>query len=134
MMDFEQPVTGYPRLIVCGADDAIAFFQNAFGGTLAERITDAEGRVVHAKLMLGEYAVSIVEEVQEWGWLSPETLGGSPVLMQLDFENCDEVAKRMAAHGSHVVVPIVDRSYGKREGRLRDPFGHLWVLSQSIAA
>lgn len=134
MTDFEQPVTGYPRLIVCSADDAIAFIQNAFGGTLAERFTDAEGRVVHAKLMLGEFAVSIVEEVQEWGWHSPETLGGSPVLMQLDFGNCDVVAERMEAHGSHIVVPIADRPYGKREGRLRDPFGHLWILSQSISA
>jgi PhnB protein len=32
-----------------------------------------------------------------------------------------------------VVIPIQDRFYGKREGRVRDPFGHLWVLSRPIA-
>jgi len=39
----------------------------------------------------------------------------------------------MLVRKAEVVVPIEDRPYGKREGRLRDPFGHLWILSQQIA-
>ena len=29
-------------------------------------------------------------------------------------------------------VPIADRPWGKREGRVQDPFGHLWVFSKQI--
>ena len=29
-------------------------------------------------------------------------------------------------------MEIKDRPYGKREGRIRDPFGHLWVLSTTV--
>jgi PhnB protein len=30
------------------------------------------------------------------------------------------------------VIPVADRFYGHREGRIRDPFGHLWILSKPI--
>ena len=32
-------------------------------------------------------------------------------------------------HGAVVIVPIEDRPYGRCEGRVQDPFGHLWILS-----
>jgi len=43
------------------------------------------------------------------------------------------VAEKMVAEKADVVVPNKDRPYGKREGRIRDPFGHLWILSQQVA-
>lgn len=42
------------------------------------------------------------------------------------------VKRGMVERGARVVVEIKDRPYGKREGRVRDPFGHLWVLSATI--
>jgi len=47
--------------------------------------------------------------------------------------DCDMVAEKMVAEKADVVVPNKDRPYGKREGRIRDPFGHLWILSQQVA-
>jgi PhnB protein len=61
------------------------------------------------------------------------SLGGSTVLIQLEFENCDTVAEKMIVEKAEVVVPIKDRPYGKREGCIRDPFGHFWILSQQVA-
>lgn len=134
MSESQSPKDGYPRLVVQNADAAIAFVQDALGGVLVERFAGPDGIVVHSKLMLGEISISLVEEVRDWGWLSPVALGGSPVLIQLDFENCDAVAERMIEHKAEAIIPIKDRPYGKREGRFRDPFGHLWILSQDLAA
>jgi uncharacterized glyoxalase superfamily protein PhnB len=39
----------------------------------------------------------------------------------------------MIVEKAEVVVPIKDRPYGKREGCIRDPFGHFWILSQQVA-
>ena len=36
----------------------------------------------------------------------------------------------MVSAGAEVVFGIADQFYGRREGRLRDPFGHLWIISQ----
>jgi uncharacterized glyoxalase superfamily protein PhnB len=33
-----------------------------------------------------------------------------------------------------VLYPLADQFYGDRGGRLRDPFGHQWMLSQRIEA
>jgi uncharacterized glyoxalase superfamily protein PhnB len=132
-MPLPLPNDGFVRLVVRNADAAIGFVQDALAGTLVERFAETDGRVVHSRLSLGSLDVSIVEEVPEWGWLAPPSLGGSPVLVHLGFDDCDAVADRMVALGAEVVIPIKDRPYGKREGRLCDPFGQLWVLSQELA-
>jgi uncharacterized glyoxalase superfamily protein PhnB len=31
-----------------------------------------------------------------------------------------------------VVIPVSDSSYGYRQGRLADPFGFQWMVSQDI--
>jgi PhnB protein len=38
----------------------------------------------------------------------------------------------MVAAGARVVIAIADRPWGKREGRIADPSGHLWILSEPI--
>jgi PhnB protein len=34
--------------------------------------------------------------------------------------------------GAEVVYPLADQFYGERGGRVRDPFGQQWMLSQRI--
>ena len=31
-----------------------------------------------------------------------------------------------------MIHPLADQFYGEREGRLRDPFGHQWMLGSHI--
>uniref|UniRef100_E6VPV6 VOC domain-containing protein n=1 Tax=Rhodopseudomonas palustris (strain DX-1) TaxID=652103 RepID=E6VPV6_RHOPX len=85
------------------------------------------------KLALGDFRLSLSEEKPEWGWHSPQSLGGSPVLIQLELPDCVKVAEKMIAEKAEAVVPTKDRPYGKREGRIRDPYGHRWILSQEVA-
>jgi PhnB protein len=30
------------------------------------------------------------------------------------------------------LIPLADQFHGDRAGRVRDPFGHVWILSQKI--
>ena len=64
--------------------------------------------------------------------LSPATLGRTPVVLSLTFPNVDEAAARFIEAGGEVVIPVDDRPYGRRDGRLIDPFGHLWILGQPL--
>ena len=57
-----------PRLIVASPDEAIAFYQKAFGAELEERF-EQDGVVVHALLKIGRWTFSLSEEVVDWGWL-----------------------------------------------------------------
>lgn len=123
-----------PRLIVDGAEKAIAFYAQALGAEEVARFKDDKiGKIVHAELRIGGQSILLADEGKAWGNFAPTSLDGSPVLLTLQVANADATGKRMTDAGAEVVIPIEDRFYGAREGRLRDPFGHLWIISQTIA-
>lgn len=120
----------HPRLVIDRVDDAITFYREAFGAELIERFADSSGIVVHAAIRIGASIVSMTQEVEEWQLLGPTAIGGSAVLLHLTLADPDAACARAVERGAVVVISIEDRPYGKREGRLRDPFGHLWILSR----
>ncbi|MEV4472173.1 VOC family protein [Nonomuraea salmonea] len=119
-----------PRLIVPDPVRASAFYQAALGAEqvfAAPPAEDGRPSMIEHRVKGGSFRVS--PAVRAWGWRSPEDLGGSPVLIEVEIEDADAVGERMIAHGAEVVVPIENRPYGKRSGRIRDPFGHLWIIT-----
>ncbi|MFF7865313.1 VOC family protein [Streptomyces qaidamensis] len=127
----QQTVTRlYARLVVPDAPRAIDFYRAALGAEEIERYTGPDGRIVHALLRLGGSVIA-VKDADE-GDPAPASLGGSPVIMALDVSDADAVAEAMLRGGATVVYPVADQHYGQRGGRLADPFGHLWMISQTI--
>ncbi len=122
--------TVLPRLVVRGADEAIDFYRRAFDAELTERFTAPDGSVVHAELRIGESLVTLKDEDEVDR--SATSYGGSPVLLMLAVSDADAVAAAMEQAGARVIFPVGDQSYGYRQGRLEDPFGYQWLLSQDI--
>jgi PhnB protein len=118
-----------PYLMVNGAEAAIAFYKQAFGATEVMRLTDPAGRIAHAQVKIGEAPIMLAEETKEWGNRSPQTLGGTPVVIDLNVTDVDAVVARAVAAGAKVVFPVADQFYGFRSGRISDPFGHVWIVS-----
>jgi uncharacterized glyoxalase superfamily protein PhnB len=119
----------HARLVVEGADAALAFYTAALGGEVLERYTAPDGRVVHSMVQIGPARFAVKDAGD--GDPAP-TGGGIPVIMSLDVSDADAVAERMLAAGASVVFEIADHGYGDYGGRLADPFGHQWMLSQRI--
>jgi PhnB protein len=119
----------HPRLVVEGADAALEFYAAAFGGEVVERYTGADGRVVHSMVVAGPVRFAVKDAGD--GDPAP-TDGGIPVIMSLDVSDADAVAARMRAGGATTIFELADHGYGDYGGRLRDPFGHQWMLSQPI--
>jgi uncharacterized glyoxalase superfamily protein PhnB len=116
----------YPRLVVEGADAALDFYAKALDAVVSERFTGPDGRVVHAMVQAGPIRFA----VKDAGDGDPAPSGsGIPVIMSLEVTDADAVAERMLAAGSTVIYEIADRGYGYG-GRLADPFGHQWMISQ----
>lgn len=118
-----------PRLVIEGAARAIEFYQQAFGATELARYADDAGRIGHAKLAIGTAQFNLRDEGH--GDPAPSTLGASPVFLYLRIADVDTVAKRMVAGGATVVHPVSDSPEGGRGGRLRDPFGHVWMIFEA---
>jgi PhnB protein len=128
--DIAQDITAlYPRLVVEGADAALDFYTRALGGTVIERYTGADGRVVHSIVQAGPARFAVKDAGD--GDPAP-TGGGIPVIMSLDVSDADAVAERMLAAGATVIFEIADHGYGDYGGRLADPFGHQWLIAQRI--
>ncbi|MFC9659168.1 VOC family protein [Nocardia sp. NPDC127606] len=120
-----------PKLLVSDADAAITFYTQALGAEVSLRVAE-DAVVQHAELTLGSVVFALAQSVEEWGWADPGSAGGSPVLLVLTVADPDATAQRMAQLGAEVVIPVDNRPYGKRQGRVKDPFGHLWVLSGEL--
>lgn len=121
------------RLIVPDPDRSSTFYQEALGAEQVFRappIDDGRPSVVDHRI--GGFLLRLSPAVSEWGWLSPSDLGGSPVLLELELDDPDAVGDRMVTHGAEVLVPIENQPFGKRSGRIRDPFGHLWILTGEL--
>lgn len=118
-----------PRLIAPSPDEASTYYQQTLGAEQVLRDIDQDGRPVAVIHRLGEFTFTVSPAVADWGWIAPDELGGSPVLIEVECADPDDVARQMVGDGGQVVVPIENRPYGRREGRVRDPFGHLWIVS-----
>jgi PhnB protein len=118
-----------PYLCVRGAAAALEFYKQAFGATEQLRLMQPDGRIGHAEIHIRGARIMLSDEFPEIGFRSPASLGGSPVLIHLDVEDVDAVARRAVAVGAEIVRPVADQFYGDRSGHLRDPFGYTWVVS-----
>jgi PhnB protein len=122
-----------PRLVVSDGSAAIDFYLRAFGAwELSERFADPEGRLIHAEIQVGDSVVMITQEGSEGQVGSPASLGMVTAIMATYWPDVDAAWKRAVDAGAEVIYPLEDQFYGERGGRLRDPFGHQWMLSQRI--
>lgn len=124
-----------PRLVVRDGAAAIAFYREAFGATeIGERFAGADGKLIHAEVRIGDSVVMITDEAEDGGPArSPQSLGGvASTIMATYWEDVDGAWERAMSAGATVIYPLADQSYGERGGRLRDPFGHQWMVSQRI--
>jgi PhnB protein len=122
----------HPRLIVSSVDDAVAFYAAVLGAEETFRFTEPSGSVPHCELTIGASQLTLAHANDDYRLYTPQSLGGSPVLLTAIVDDARAVGAAMTAAGASVVVPIEDRDYGRCEGRIRDPFGHLWVVSQPL--
>jgi len=122
-------VTLRPRLVVDGAAAAIEYWKQAFGAEEIERYADSGGAIVHAELAIGDARFATKDE-DDSDRAPTSRGGGTSVLLMLAVDDVDALAERMVALGGTVIFPIADAEEGGRGGRIRDPFGHQWMISQ----
>jgi PhnB protein len=120
-----------PMLSLRGAARASEWYQQALGARETSRSVAPDGRVV-AMLEIGDAIFGVVDEATAVGNLSPETLGGTSVRVMLHVPDPDAVAQRAVDLGAELLFPVEDQPYGMRQGRIRDPFGHHWLIGRPL--
>jgi PhnB protein len=123
-----------PYISVKNAGNAIEFYKKAFGAREIGRINMPDGTIAHAEIEIGGARISISDENEQWGNLSPQSLGGSPIGFCLYVENVDAVYARALAAGAKATgeMEVKDQFHGDRSGSITDPFGHKWIIMTHI--
>jgi PhnB protein len=121
-----------PLLVAKGAAQAIDFYERGFGAReLVRYVNSLRDTIDHADLCIGEATFSVTEEAPAWNSDAPPTLGGSPVVLQLEVDDVRVLFDRVCSAGAVVVFPLQEFC-GELMCRVRDPYGHLWILRQRV--
>jgi PhnB protein len=124
----------FPYLCVRDAAAALEFYTAVFGAEELLRLTDAGGRIAHAELKLGPVVVMLVDEHPEYGIRSPLAFGGTGLTIHLHVDDVDALTARARTAGATVLREPEDYGHGERQSRVRDPFGHEWLLGHDLEA
>ena len=122
--DFENTVT--PMLCVRDAAGAIEWYKRAFGADEILRLSDGSDKVTHCEIRIGAAVIMLADEFPEIDVLSPQSIGGSPVMLLLEVEDVDAVFAQAVAAGATATRSVAGDTL--RNGKLVDPYGHRWMI------
>jgi PhnB protein len=120
----EDTRTILPYLNLVGAADFVEFAKRAFGAREVSMFSAPDGKVIHARLRLGDSILALGEAHGDRAII----LGA----LHMYVPNVDEVYATAVREGIKVLRPLRDEPYGDRAAVLQDAFGNWWFPSTHI--
>lgn len=117
---------GYPTIIpylmVNGAGPFVAFMVDVFGAKVVEQLIQADGKIGHTELRIGESMIMLGE--------ASAARQATPVMLHLYVEDVDAAFARAVRAGAKILSPPTLQFYGDRAGGLIEPSGNtLWIAT-----
>jgi PhnB protein len=102
----------------------IEFLVAAFDGEELGRVHNEDGSIGHAEVRIGDFIVLLFDTKESW----PDT----PALLRLYTKDVDAVFAKALRAGATTVTELFNSPWGDRGGRIRDPLGNIWWLTERI--
>ena len=120
-----------PQLFFNNGVKDISFYAKAFGATENLCFRNDDGSIHVAELSING-TIFHLHEVTKPYFFSPEKYNGTTVIIGLFVSDVDAVMNTAIEAGAIEVSPAKDYEYGYRQGEIKDPFGHLWLIQKKI--
>ncbi len=121
------------QLTVSDAAAAVRYYAAVFKADELYRNTEADGgRITHCELLVGGSRIVVLDAFPELGLVSPVSLSGTSVSLNLYLDDVDTVFARAIEAGGRAISLPQERFWGARSGSLLDPFGHRWVITTQL--
>ncbi len=120
-----------PQLMINNGVRDISFYEKAFGATENLCFRNDDGSIHVAELSI-EGTIFHLHEVTKAHFFSPEKYGGTTTIIGLFVGDVHAVMHRAVKAGAIEIQPAKDYEYGYRQGEIRDPFGHYWLIEKKI--
>jgi PhnB protein len=121
-----------PQLYIRGEIYDISFYEKAFGAVELRRWTNDDDTIHVAELSIDGAIFHIHEEKLSAGKFNPQDINGTTVLIGLFVLDVDKTMARAIEAGATLLSPAQSYDYGYRQGELKDPFGHIWMIEMKI--
>jgi PhnB protein len=131
-MSEENKTLFVPQLYISSGTSNIEFYAKAFGAIELRRWMNDDGTYHVAELSIDGAMFHLHEEKPKASQFSPEKINGTTALIGLFVKDVDAVMTNAVAAGATVISPAQSYEYGYRQGELKDPFGHHWMIEMKI--
>lgn len=120
-----------PYLVIDGAEEAMKFYEKAFGARILTTLKAPDGKVMHGRLEIGDSFLFVMDANPQMGYPGPED-GKTTVSLHLDLPDVDAFFARAVEAGSRAIMPPTDMFWGDRYAQLVDPYGHRWSCGMPV--
>ena len=121
-----------PHLTIRVLRPAVEFYQKEFSAILLRKWDNPDGTIHVAEMEIDGAIFHLHEEVTGKNQLSPETLGGTTLLIGLFSPDPDKLFRDAVSAGAKVINAMEDYDYGYRQATVADPFGHQWLIQKKL--
>jgi PhnB protein len=121
-----------PQLYIKSGITDVSFYEKAFGAVELRRFTNDDGTIHVVELSIDGMLFHLHEEKAGANLFAPDKLNGTTVLIGLFVKDVDEVMSKAIDAGASLVSPAESYDYGYRQGEIKDPFGHVWMIEAEI--
>jgi PhnB protein len=121
-----------PYLIVDGAAAAIDWYREVLGAEEVTRMAGGAGRIAHAEIRIGPSSLFVADEHPHYeSIIGPAKVGGTPVYLDIETDDVAGLHDRAVAAGATSIRAPTDPSMAVQSAKVRDPFGHIWLITRS---
>jgi PhnB protein len=113
-----------PGFMVNDVVKFVEFLKSAFDATEAFLSRSPDGKIVHARMRVGNTILTIGEARSEYPAL--------PSMVYMYVDDADAVYNRALEAGATSLYPVAQQPYGDRVGGVTDPFGHQWFIATNV--
>ncbi|WPU94452.1 VOC family protein [Mucilaginibacter sabulilitoris] len=121
-----------PELIIPNGVTDVSFYTSVFGATELRRFSNDDGSIHVVELSINGTLFHLHEETSNFSAVRPDKYDSTTVIIGLFVDDVHAVVDRAINAGAEMLSPVQDYDYGYRQGRIKDPFGHHWMIEKAI--
>ncbi len=118
-----------PYLNVINGFAAVQFYKQAFNAEEVISIPRSDEKLAHGELKIYGATIMLREELPELNFLSPVTIGGTPMEILIYVPDIHAFVTNAVDAGAVIVEPIKEQFHGDLMAILKDPFGFEWFFA-----
>lgn len=133
MKDHKNKTFFAPQLFIKSGCHNIDFYIKGMRAVELRRWSNDDGSIHVAELSIEGCIFHLHEENPDKGQLEPLKNKGVTDLIGLFVEDVDRVINTAVNAGAELINPAQDYDYDYRQGEIKDPFGHVWLIQKKIS-